>query len=122
MPKPEDSDKPKKLENEISFKDFQKLDLRIGRVESAEPVPNSNNLLRLIVDFGGQKLQAVTGIAKWYKPEDIIGREYMFMLNLERKKFMGVESQCMIFAAEEEDGVPVLLVPEKQVKPGSWVH
>ena len=106
----------------IPFNEFQKLDLRIGRVESAEPVPGSTNLLRLIVDFGGEKLQAVTGIAKWYKPEDVVGREYMFMLNLERKKFMGVESQCMIFAAEEEDGVPVLLVPEKQVKPGSWVH
>jgi len=125
MPKPEDSDQsknPEKLENEISFKDFQKLDLRIGRVETAEPIPGSTNLLRLIVDFGGEKLQAVSGIARWYKPEDVIGREYMFMLNLERKKFMGVESQCMIFAAEEEDGVPVLLVPEKQVKPGSWVH
>lgn len=108
--------------NEISFKDFQKLDLRIGKIESAERVKGSDNLLRLIVDFGDLKLQAVSGIARWYKPEDVIGREYMFMLNLERKKFMGVESQCMIFAAEEEDGVPVLLVPEKQVKPGSWVH
>ena len=122
MSKAEESSKPEKMINEISFKDFQKLDLRIGRVETAEPIPGSTNLLRLIVDFGGVKLQAVTGIAKWYKPEGIVGREYMFMLNLERKKFMGVESQCMIFAAVEEDGVPVLLVPEKQVKPGSWVR
>ncbi|MFH1623166.1 MAG: methionine--tRNA ligase [Candidatus Aenigmatarchaeota archaeon] len=115
------SDKPV-----IPFSEFQKLDLRIGRVESAEPIPGSTNLLRLIVDFGGEKLQAVSGIARWYKPEDVVGREYMFMLNLERKKFMGVESQCMIFCAEDVDEsgeeTPVCMVPQKEVKPGSFVH
>ena len=109
-------------ESEISFKDFTKLDLRIGKVETAERIKGSDNLLRLIVDFGDQKLQAVSGIAKWYKPEDVVGKEYMFILNLERKKFMGVESQCMVFAAEEEDGVPILLAPEKVVKPGAKIH
>lgn len=105
----------------VTFADFQKLDLRVGRVETAEPVPGSTNLLRLMVDFGGETLQAVSGIARWYKPEDVVGREFMFITNLERRKFMGVESQCMIFAAED-NGVPVLLTPEKQVKPGSFVH
>jgi methionyl-tRNA synthetase len=105
----------------ISFSEFQKLDLRVGKVESAEPVPGSSNLLRLIVDFGEKKLQAVSGIQKYYKPEQLVGNEYMFILNLERKKFMGVESQCMIFAAED-DGTPVALVPERKVKPGSFVH
>lgn len=114
-----------KPQNEISFKDFQKLDLRIGKVESAERVKGSDNLLRLIVDFGDLKLQAVAGLAKWYSPEDMVGKEYMFILNLERKKFMGIESQCMIFAAEDlvsGQETPVVLVPEREVKPGSRVH
>jgi len=105
----------------VTFADFQKMNLRAGRVETAEPVPGSTNLLRLMVDFGDERLQAVSGIARWYAPDDIVGKEFMFITNLERRKFMGVESQCMIFAAEE-DGVPVLLVPEKQVKPGSFIH
>ncbi|MCX6820985.1 MAG: methionine--tRNA ligase [Candidatus Aenigmarchaeota archaeon] len=105
----------------VTFADFQKLNLRVGRVESAEPVPGSTNLLRLMVDFGDERLQAVSGIARWYAPDDVVGKEFMFITNLERRKFMGVESQCMIFAAEE-DGIPVLLTPEKQVKPGSFVH
>jgi len=105
----------------VTFADFQKLNLRVGRVETAEPVPGSTNLLRLMVDFGDETLQAVSGIARWYAPDDVVGREFMFITNLERRKFMGVESQCMIFAAED-NGVPVLLTPEKQVKPGSFVH
>jgi methionine--tRNA ligase beta chain len=104
----------------VSFEDFQKLDLRIGKVESAERIEGSDNLLKLIVDFGKEKLQAVAGLAKWYKPEELVGNEYMFVLNLERKKFMGVESQCMIFAADNE-GKPVLIVPEKNVKAGSRI-
>jgi methionine--tRNA ligase beta chain len=109
----------------ISFKEFLKLDLRVGKVVKAEDIEGSRSLLRLDVDFGDQTLQAVSGLKQWYKPEDMVGNEYMFILNLERKKFMGFESQCMIFAAEDEkDGkeVPILLVPQKEVKPGSRVH
>lgn len=126
MSKLEEPYKPEKMINKISFKDFQKLDLRIGKVEAAERVKGSDNLLRLNVDFGNLKLQAVAGLAKWYAPEQMVGKEYMFILNLERKKFMGIESQCMIFAAEDTDesGVetPVVLVPEREVKAGSRVH
>lgn len=107
---------------EVSFKEFQNLDLRVGKVLEAEPVPGSRNLIKLIVDFGAEKRQAVAGIAQWYKPEQLIGNEYMFILNLEKKKLMGVESQCMIFAAEEKDGNIVLLKPEKEVEPGSQVR
>jgi len=109
----------------ISFGAFTKLDLRVGKVVDAEEIEGSRSLLRLDVDFGDQKLQAVSGLKKWYKPEDLIGNEYMFILNLERKKFMGFESQCMIFAAEnEQDGeeTPILMVPEKEVKVGSRIH
>lgn len=110
----------------ISFKDFQKLDLRIGKVVRAEEIEGSRSLLRLDVDFGDKHLQAVSGLKKWYKPQDLLGNEYMFILNLERKKFMGFESQCMIFCAEDvsENGeeTPICLIPEREVKPGSKVH
>lgn len=105
----------------ISFEEFQKLDLRIGKVIEAERVPGSRNLLRLIVDFGSEKRQSITGIATHYKPEDLIGKKYMFILNLEKKKFFGYESECMIFAAEDEDNI-VLIVPEKDVKEGTKVR
>lgn len=110
----------------ISFKDFQKLDLRIGKVVKAEDIEGSRTLLRLDVDFGDKTLQAVSGLKKWYKPEDLLGNEYMFILNLERKKFMGFESQCMIFCAEDVDDAgeetPVCLIPEREVKTGSRIH
>lgn len=107
---------------EISFKQFQELDLRVGKVLEAEPVSGSRNLIRLMVDFGTEKRQAVAGLAQHYKPEDLIGNEYMFILNLEKKKMMGVESQCMIFAAEDSNNNIVLMRPEKEVEPGSHVR
>lgn len=106
---------------EIPFEEFKKLDLRIGRVLEAEQVPGSRNLIKLMVDFGSEKRQAVAGIAQWYKPEELIEKKYMFILNLEKRKLMGVESQCMIFAAEDSKGSIVLIQPEKDVEVGSRV-
>ena len=106
---------------EISFEEFKKLDLRIGKVLEAEQIPRSRNLIKLIVDFGSEKRQAVAGIAQWYKPEEVVGKKYIFILNLEKKKLMGVESQCMIFAAEDSKGDIVLIQPEKDVEIGSKV-
>jgi len=107
---------------EISFKEFQNLDLRIGKVLEAEKIEGSRNLIKLTVDFGTEKRQAVAGIAQHYIPEDLVNNEYMFILNLEKRKMMGVESQCMIFAAEDKDGKIVLMRPEKEVEPGSHVR
>ncbi len=110
----------------IPFEEFQKLKLRVGKVVGAEEIEGSRSLLRLDVDFGDKKLQAVSGLKKWYKPDDLIGNEYMFITNLERKKFMGEESQCMIFCAEDVDEngeeTPICMVPEKEVEPGSRIH
>ncbi|MGQ9531026.1 MAG: methionine--tRNA ligase, partial [Candidatus Bathycorpusculaceae bacterium] len=83
---------------EISFEEFQKLDMRIGRIVEANQIPGSRNLIRMIVDFGTEKRQAVAGLLRWYKPENLVGRKCAFILNLQRRKFMGVESQCMILA------------------------
>ncbi len=106
---------------EISFKEFQELDLRVGKVIEAENVEGSRHLVKLQVDFGSEKRQAVSGIGEYYKPEDLIGKKFMFICNLEKKKFMGVESQCMIFAADDGANI-VLIQPEKDISEGSKVH
>ena len=107
---------------EISFKEFQNIDMRIGRILKADQIPNSRNLIKMIVDFGSEKRQAVAGLLNWYKPEDLVGRNYAFILNLQRRKFMGIESQCMILAAEDDEGNVVCLQPEKDVSKGSRIH
>jgi methionine--tRNA ligase beta chain len=107
---------------EISFEEFQKLDLRIGKIVEANQIPGSRNLIRMIVDFGTEKRQAVAGLLQWYKPEGLVGKKYAFILNLQRRKFMGIESQCMILAAEDNKGNVVALQPEKDITEGSKIH
>jgi methionine--tRNA ligase beta chain len=107
---------------EISFEEFQKLDMRIGKILEANQIPGSRNLIRMIVDFGTEKRQAVAGLLQWYKPEQLVGKKCAFILNLQRRKFMGVESQCMILAAEDDKGNVVVLQPEKDIEIGSKVH
>ena len=107
---------------EIPFDEFQKLDLRIGKITEANQIPGSRNLIRMTVDFGTEKRQAVAGLLQWYKPEQLVGKKGAFILNLQRRKMMGVESQCMIFAAEDEKGNVVVLQPEKDIAEGSRIH
>lgn len=107
---------------EISFQDFQKLDLRVGRVVKAERIVGSRNLIRMIVDFGSEKRQSVAGLLQYYKPEELTDRKFAFILNLQRKKFMGIESQCMVLAAEDEKDHVVLLKPEKDIEVGSRIR
>ena len=107
---------------EIPFAEFQKLDLRIGKIIEANQIPGSRNLMRMTVDFGTEKRQAVAGLSQWYKPESLVGKKGAFILNLERRKLMGVESQCMIFAAEDSNGNVVILQTEKDVAEGSRIH
>lgn len=107
---------------EISFEELQKLDLRVGKIIEAKQIPGSRNLIRMIVNFGTEKRQAVAGLLQWYKPEEFIGKKCAFILNLQRRKLMGVESQCMILAAEDNEGNVVVLQPEKDVAEGSKIH
>lgn len=107
---------------EITFEEFQKIDMRVGKITEANQIPGSRNLIRMIVDFGTEKRQAVAGLLQWYKPEDLVGKKYAFILNLQRKKFMGVESQCMILAAEDGKGNVVALQPEKDISVGSKIR
>ena len=106
---------------EISFDDFMKLDVRIGEVEEAQQIPGSRNLLKLIVDFGFEKRQCVAGLLRYYEPEELVGKKFAFLMNLQRRQLMGVESQCMILAAEDNMGNVVLIGPEKDIIVGSKV-
>ncbi|TET28026.1 MAG: methionine--tRNA ligase subunit beta [Candidatus Bathyarchaeum sp.] len=106
---------------EISFDDFMKLDVRIGKVEEAQQISGSRNLLKLIVDFGSEKRQSVAGLLRYYEPEELVGKKFVFLLNLERRKLMGVESQCMALAAEDNEGNVVLIAPEKDIAVGSKI-
>jgi methionine--tRNA ligase beta chain len=105
----------------ITFEDFKKIDLRVGKILEAEKIEGSEKLLKLIVDLGKEKRQLVAGIGKYYKPEDLIGKEIVVVANLEPKKIMGIESQGMLLAADK-DGEPVILSPEKEVLPGTIVR
>jgi methionine--tRNA ligase beta chain len=107
---------------EVSFEEFQKLDICIGKIISVEDIPGSKNLIKLNVDFGSEKRQAVAGLKQHAKPEDLTGKKYVFVLNLEKRKIMGIESQCMILAAEDSKGSIVLLQPEKDIETGSKIR
>ncbi len=107
---------------ELSFEEFQKLDLRIGKILEASQIPGSRNLIKMIADFGAEKRQAVAGLLQYYKPEELVGKKCAFILNLQRRKLMGIESQCMVFAAEDSKGNVVLLQPEKDITEGSKIH
>ena len=106
---------------EIPFQEFQKLDLRIGKIVEANQIPNSKKLIRIVVDFSSKKRQAVAGLLQWYKPEDLVGKKCAFVLNLQRRVMMGVESECMILAAEDNAGNVVVLQPEKDIVEGSKI-
>ncbi len=109
------------MAEEITFAEFQKLDLRIGKIIEANQVPESKKLIKIIVDFGAEKRQAVAGLLKHYKPEDLVGKKCVFLLNLQRRMLAGIESQCMVLAAEDEAGNVVVLQPEKDIVEGSKI-
>ncbi len=107
---------------EIPFHEFLKIDMRIGKIVETNQIAGSRNLIRMIVDFGEEKRQAVAGLLQWYKPEDLVGKKCAFILNLQRRKMMGVESQCMILAADDGKGSVVVLQAEKDIAVGSRIH
>lgn len=107
----------------IDYETFAKLDIRIGLVKSAERVAGSSKLIRLIIDLGelGER-QIIAGIGEVYSPEQLIGKKILVLANIKPRKLMGLVSQGMILAAGcENGGTPVILLPEKDVAPGSKV-
>jgi methionyl-tRNA synthetase len=105
----------------LSIDAFRAVQLRVGTVLAAEPVPKSKKLLKLTVDLGAETRTVVAGIALAYRPEDVVGKQVVVVANLEPAKLMGVESQGMVLAATV-DGEPVLLHPARGVAAGSEVR
>lgn len=105
----------------LSFEDFKKLELKIGKIITVDPVENSNKLLKLIVDFGVEKRQILAGIAEFYKPANLKNKKFIFITNLETRKMLGLESQGMILCADV-DGRAVCLSPIEDVPSGTIIH
>jgi len=100
--------------------DFKNLDLRVGKILSADGIEKADKLYKLIVDLGDKKIQLVSGIKKDYSADQLIGKLIIVVANLEPAKFRGVESQGMLLAAGENGSIS-LLVPDKEVKVGSKI-
>jgi methionyl-tRNA synthetase len=104
---------------EISYDDFSKLDIRIGTVTAAELVPDTDKLIKCTVNFGELGERAiVSGIAQWKSPEELVGRQLPYIVNLAPRVLRGVESKGMLLAASDEDGV-ALLFPERTLPVGT---
>ncbi len=105
---------------EIEYDDFAKIELRVVKVIAAEAIPKANKLLKLKVGCAGEKRQIIAGISQYYKPEDLIGKHVVMLMNLKPRKLMGLESNGMILAANSKEGIAVV-IPEKEVPEGSEV-
>ena len=108
----------KKMEK-VTIEEFAKMDIRVGQVIEAEPVKKSNKLLKLQVDIGTEKRQIVAGMAPFYDPGELVGKQVIVVVNLAPAKIFGIESNGMILAAGDEAS---LLVPLKSVKPGEKIR
>ena len=112
---------PKAVAPTVTFDDFQKLDIRVGKVLECEKVKKADKLLKFTIDDGMKGRTIVSGIAKFYQPEDLIGKEVCFIANFPPRKLKGVESQGMILSAEDADGRLVVIGPQGEVRPGVQV-
>ncbi len=113
---------PEEQKENIVFDDFGKMDIRIGTILEAEKVAKTKKLLKILVDTGIDKRIVVSGIAEYYKPEEIIGKQVSILINLEPRKIKGIESQGMLLMAENSDGVLSFIQPDKEVQNGGYVN
>ena len=114
--------KAEPVKENITFDDFLKLDIRVGTVLECERVPKMKKLLKFLIDDGLEKRTIVSGIAQWYEPEQLIGKQVCFIANLPPREFKnGLVSEGMILSAEDWDGTISVTTVERNVKPGSQV-
>ena len=113
--------KAAEVKKEVTFDDFEKLDIRVGTVLSCEKVKKSNKLLKFEIADGLENRTILSGIAQYYEPEDLVGRQVCFIANFPPRKMIGMESQGMILSAVNFDGTLSVITPQREVKPGSQV-
>lgn len=106
---------------DVDIEEFSKMDLRVGTVLECEKVPKADKLLRFLIDDGLEKRQILSGIAKYYKPEELLGKQMVFIANLPARKLRGLDSQGMILSAVNNDGSLSVITVDRPVKPGSEV-
>ena len=106
---------------DVEFDTFAACDLRVGTILECEKVPKADKLLRFLIDDGLEKRTIVSGIAKHYKPEDLVGKQICFIANLPPRKLKGIVSEGMILSVENSDGALVLLTPSAPVAPGAKI-
>jgi len=104
---------------EITIEDFQKVEIKVGKILTAEHIEGSGKLVKLQVDFGSEQRQILSGIKKVYPPESLVGRSFMFVTNLQPRNIMSLDSSGMILAVSDAEGLPVLYTFDKEVAPGT---
>ncbi|MCL4406194.1 MAG: methionine--tRNA ligase subunit beta [Patescibacteria group bacterium] len=106
----------------INIDDFKKIELKVAKIIAAERIAESEKLLKLKVSLGDEERQVLAGIAKYYDPEGLVGREIVMVANLEPRSLAGYESQGMLLAATDiASGEPVIISPVKETAPGSGI-
>ena len=114
--------KAQPIKENVDFSEWEKLDIRVGHIKNCEKVKKAKKLLKFTLDDGsGTDRTIVSGIAAYYEPEDLIGKDVLFIANLAPRKLMGIESQGMILSAENFDGSLSVTTTLREVKPGSPV-
>lgn len=117
----DENDKIMPQKNIIEFDDFTKVDLRVGTIIEAENIPKSDKLLKLKVDTGLDQRTILSGISKYYSPDEIINKKVMVLINLKPRKMMGFESEGMLLLADDGDGNLSLMQPDSDISDGAVV-
>ena len=107
---------------EITFEDWKRLELKVGKIIEVVRIPKTEKLYKLEVDIGRQKIQIVTSLVPYYTPEELLGKKIIVLINLKSTKFAGETSEGMLLCAEDEcGGKCVLLTVEKDIEAGTDV-
>ncbi len=105
----------------ISFEDFQKVDIRLAEIKEAEHVEGSEKLLKLLLSLGEEERTVVAGIAKYYKPEELINKKVLMVYNLKPRKIMGIESQGMLIALYDGNQLSLIVPDKENIKIGTRI-
>lgn len=103
---------------DISYEEFKKMDLRVGKILEVEEHPNADKLYLVTVDLGAEQRKVVAGVKPWYKKEELIGKKVVILTNLQAKNIRGVESKGMLLASLSGDNLAVLTL-DRDIPPGS---
>lgn len=106
---------------EINLEDFEKIDLRIGKIISVEEIPNASKLYKLQVDLGAEKRQLVAGIKEFYSREELLGKQIIVMANMKPAKIKGIESQGMLLAVKTKEGY-ALVASDREAELGARIE